>query len=248
MGGSPTGAGGFCPAMTPPFSAKAFIFDLDGTLVDNMAFHMDAFGRFARRHGLPALRPEDRARFDGKRNRDIFPALVGYALTDEEQRAFSDEKEAAYREISRGRLEPLAGLRALLDILFEHGIGVGVATSAPAENVEHTLAYLGLKQLVPFTARSDEVPRGKPFPDVFLAAARLVGVPAAECVAFEDASMGIVAAQRAGMKAIAVTTTFTRVEFIAHGATPDEAVANYDEFLDRCAPVFLPGVPIPPGP
>jgi beta-phosphoglucomutase len=210
-----------------------------------MAFHMDAFGRFAQRHGLPPLRPEDRARFDGKRNRDIFPALMGRDLTDEEQRAFADEKEAEYREISLGRLQPLPGLRALLDILFEHGIGVGLATSAPPSNVEHTLADLGLKQLLPFTARSDEVPRGKPFPDVFLAAARLVGVPAVECLAFEDASMGILAAQRAGMKAIAVTTTFTRAEFIAHGATPDEAVADYEEFLDRCAPAFLPGVPLP---
>jgi HAD superfamily hydrolase (TIGR01509 family) len=229
----------------PPFVPDGFIFDLDGTLLDNMPLHMTAFARFAERHGLPPLRPADRARFDGKRNRDIFPALVGRELSDDEQRQFAEEKEADYRELSRGRLAPLAGLHALLRILYVNGIAVGVATSAPLKNVEHTLGELGLFHLASFTARSDEVARGKPFPDVFLAAASLVGVAPERCVAFEDAAMGIQAAQTAGMKAIAITTTFRRDQFVALGATPDEAVADYDEFLARCAADYLPGISLP---
>ncbi len=222
--------------MTP----RAFIFDLDGTLVDNMAIHIESFSRFMVRHGLPALGSDDRSKYDGKRNRDIFPALMGRELSAAEQREFAEEKEAEYRTLSAGRLRALPGLDRLLQVLFEHGIGVGLATSAPRLNVEHTLRELGLPQLQPFTARSDEVPRGKPFPDVFIEAARLVGVPPGDCLAFEDAALGILAAQAAGMRTIGITTTFSREQFATHGAVPDEAVADYDEFLARCAAEYLP--------
>lgn len=226
-------------------SPHAFIFDLDGTLTDNMRFHMEAFARFVERHGLASLRPEDRARFDGKRNRDIFPALMGRELTEDEQRRFAAEKETAYREISAGKLEPVRGLDRLLAVADAGGIKTIVATSAPLPNVEHTLSALKLSHLIPSAVRSDDVPHGKPFPDVFLTAAARVSVEPGECIVFEDAALGIVAAKRASMTAIAMTTTFTREEFVEHGAAPDEAVADFDEFLERLAPIFVPGLAAP---
>jgi HAD superfamily hydrolase (TIGR01509 family) len=207
------------------------VFDIDGTLTDNMPLHMQAFEIFAARHGLPPLSPEQAARLHGKRNRDILPVLFGGPLSEERLHALSDEKEAVYRELSRGRLRPLEGLLELLDALERRRLPVALATAAPAANVPHTLGELGLAARLTRVVRADEVPRGKPHPDVFLAAAALIGVPAGECLAFEDAPMGLLAARAAGMTCIAVTTGFSAAEFAAHGALPDEAVADYAEFL-----------------
>jgi HAD superfamily hydrolase (TIGR01509 family) len=207
------------------------VFDLDGTIVDNMALHADAFSTFAARHGLPPLDAAARARFDGKRNRDIFPDLFGRPLAEQELKRFAGEKESLYRELSRGRLRPQPGLLRVLELLEARALPFGVATSAPAENVLHTLRELGLAARLTRVVRSDEVPRGKPHPDVFLAAAAALGVPAAECLAFEDAPAGVVAARAAGMSVVAVTTSFSAQALHEHGAAFDHAVRDFDEYL-----------------
>jgi HAD superfamily hydrolase (TIGR01509 family) len=211
--------------------ARGVIFDLDGTLVDNMALHAQAFAIFVERHGLPPLTEADRARLDGKRNRDIFPDIFGRPLDDAFLRACTLEKEGLYRELSKGKLAPVAGLVTLLDALETRQIPVAIATSAPPENVAHSLAELGLDGRLTRIMRSDEVARGKPAPDVFLAAADLIGVEPARCLAFEDAPAGILAARAAGMRCVAVTTGFGAEALASHGAAPDLAVGDYDAFL-----------------
>ena len=211
--------------------ARGVIFDLDGTLVDNMALHAQAFAIFVERHGLPQLTEKDRARLDGKRNRDIFPDIFGRPLDDAFLRACTLEKEGLYRELSKGRLAPVAGLVTLLDALDGRQVPVAIATSAPPENVAHSLAELGLERRLTRIMRSDEVARGKPHPDVFLAAADLIGVAPERCLAFEDAPAGILAARAAGMRCVAVTTGFGAAALASHGAPPDLAVPDYDAFL-----------------
>src|SRR5262245_22690029 len=163
-------------ASTPALRAQGFVFDLDGTLTSNMPLHAEAFARFTERHGLPPFTLEMRARLDGKRNSDIFPILFERSLSAEEIQRLSGEKESLYRELSKGRLTPLPGLLRLLAALEQHGLPAAVATSSPADNVPHTLAELGLAARLRHVVRSDQVPRGKPYPDVFLEAARLIGV------------------------------------------------------------------------
>ena len=107
------------------------VFDLDGTLLDNMPFHIEAFNAFAARHGLPALTLERRKWMDGKRNRDIFPGLFERELSADELEAMAEEKESLYRSLSVGRLRPLTGLLRLLDLLDARGVPVAIATSAP---------------------------------------------------------------------------------------------------------------------
>jgi HAD superfamily hydrolase (TIGR01509 family) len=213
-------------------TVRGFVFDVDGTIVDNMPFHVRAFDIFTERHGIPPLTKEKRARLDGQRNREILPILFERALADDEILSLAEEKESLYRELSRGRLSPLPGLRTLLDAADRLGIRVALATSAPEKNVQHTLTELGLlERLGGNVVRADTVPRGKPFPDVFLAAAERLGVPAADCIGFEDAPAGIRAVRAAGMACVAVTTNFRAEELAAHEAHADHVVADFDAYL-----------------
>lgn len=214
-----------------PFEPRAVVFDLDGTLADNMAWHAQAFQTFLERHGRPALTLEMRRRIDGKTNADIMPILFERDLTPDEVDAYAAEKEGLYREISRGRVRATAGVYRLLEGLEARDVRVAVATSAPPENVRHTLSELGLTDRLAVIARSDEVPRGKPAPDVFLRAATLLGIAPASCLAFEDAPVGVAAARAAGMRCVAVTLTFTPEAFAAHPPPPHATCRDFDDYL-----------------
>jgi beta-phosphoglucomutase family hydrolase len=210
---------------------RAVIFDIDGTIVDNMHLHAEAFGVFAERHGLAALTTEDRARLDGRRNSEIFPILFKRDVPREEWRRYEEEKESLYRELSRGRLAPMPGLKQLIQKLKDDNIAVALATSAPEPNVAHTLGELGLVEAFPIVVRGDQVPRGKPAPDVFLEAARQLNVPPAQCLVFEDAPMGVVAAQAAGMPVVALTTSFAAAHFEGLQPPPDFVCGDFAGFF-----------------
>ncbi len=210
---------------------KAVIFDIDGTIVDNMHLHAEAFAVFAERHGLPPLTPDDRARLDGRRNSEIFPMLFTREVPRHEWLAYEEEKEGLYRELSRGRLSPMKGLPILIDRLKESGIATALATSAPEANVTHTLRELALVDAFSVIVRGDQVPRGKPAPDVFIEAARRLGVRAEDCLVFEDAPMGIAAAHAAGMRVVALTTSFQASHFEQLQPPPTFTCRDFEEFL-----------------
>jgi beta-phosphoglucomutase len=216
----------------PARRVAGVVFDIDGTLLDNMPFHIEAFEAFTAAHGLPPLTLEMRQWMDGRRNSDIFPRLFERALTETEIADLSLQKESAYRRLSKGRLRPLGGLMRLLDALDAARVPVALATSAPHDNVVHTLHELGFAARLPVIARSDEVPHGKPEPDVFLEAARKLGVAATDCVAFEDAPMGVVAAARAGMATVAITTSYPAAILEATEPPPAIVVSDFDALLD----------------
>lgn len=213
------------------FSPHAVIFDIDGTLVDNMGLHAEAFGLFGERHGLPPLTKQDRARLDGRRNSEIFPILFNRDVGRDEWLAYEREKEGLYRELSRGRLTPMKGLHDLIERLRDDHIPFALATSAPKANVVHTLAELELAAEFPVIVRGDEVARGKPAPDVFIEAARRLGVDPQQCLVFEDAPVGIEAAQAAGMQVVALTTSFQASQFAQLPSPPTFVCADFDEYL-----------------
>lgn len=211
---------------------RAVILDIDGTIVDNMHIHAEAFGVFAERHGLPALTPDDRERLDGRRNSEIFPILFKRDVPREEWLTYETEKEGLYRDLSRGRLVPMPGLLALLARLRHDHTAVALATSAPELNVTHTLREIGLATEFSTIVRGDQVGRGKPAPDVFIEAARQLDMSPETCLVFEDAPMGIVAAQAAGMPVVAVTTSFAESHFRALTPPPDFVCADFVGVLD----------------
>ena len=116
---------------------------------------------------------------DGRRNAGNQPMMAVWAAVSPRLAHLFLTDRSAYRRLSAGRLKPLAGLMRLVDGLDATHVPIALATSAPRENVEHTLRELELASRLTVIARSDEVAHGKPEPDVFLEAARKLGVEAA---------------------------------------------------------------------
>jgi beta-phosphoglucomutase family hydrolase len=184
----------------------AAIFDLDGTLVDNMRFHVQAWVSMSRGLGIEAPAERFEREFNGKRNEEIFPALLGRPVPPEELARLAEQKESHYRELYAPHLAPLRGARELLSRLRGAGLGLAVATAAPRANRAFVLDGLELRPFFSHVVGAEDVTRGKPAPDIFLAAARALEVEPAACVVFEDAVNGVRAARAAGMLAVGVTT------------------------------------------
>ena len=189
----------------PP--TPAFIFDMDGTLADNMRLHAEVWTRYLADLDIDLDEAQFHVQAGGKTNPDILRLLVDPAMSDPEAAARGEAKEALYRAQARGRVRPVAGLAGFLAQAVALGAQLAVATSASRTNVDFILGELGLTDTFAAVVIGTDVARGKPFPDLFLAAAEQLGVLPSACVVFEDSLAGLEAAHRAGMRAVALATT-----------------------------------------
>ncbi|WP_375767849.1 HAD family phosphatase [Archangium gephyra] len=214
----------------------AAIFDLDGTLVDNLPFHVQAWVAMSRALGVETPAERFERDFNGWRNEEIFPALLGRPVPAEELARLSEQKESHYRALYAPHLTPLRGARELLVRLRDAGVRLAVASAGPRPNRAFVLDGLQLRPFFSQVIGAEDVTRGKPAPDLFLAAARALGVDPAACVVFEDAVHGIHAARAAGMFAVGVAT-LTPADILrdagAHWVTSDFASlpADVEELL-----------------
>jgi beta-phosphoglucomutase len=191
---------------------KAFIFDMDGTLVDNMRFHDNAWETWHAAHALPFDRAGFFARTAGRSNPEIIGELFP-GLPHERLLALGEEKEAHYRRLYAPHVAPLPGLLDLMASADARGLPMAVGTAAPPSNIEIVLDTLKLRERFRTIVAPSQGYRGKPHPDMFLAAAGRMGVPPADVLVFEDAPLGVEAALNAGMKAVAMLTMLKAADF-----------------------------------
>ena len=191
------------------------IFDMDGVIVDNHKWHLEAWIEFGRRHGLKTTPEEFSASF-GSTNHLIMNSLFDGKITEEDILAFGREKEALFRALYRPFIKPVDGLPAFLQYAREKGIPIALATSAPAENVKFTLEATGLEGYFDLITDSSMVSRGKPDPQVYLLTAAKLGVSPSDCIVFEDSVPGIQSATKAGMRVIGVATTHKSAELLMY--------------------------------
>lgn len=200
---------------------KAVIFDMDGVLVDNSKIHFEAFVVFCKRHGVDisadALKP-----YFGMGNDEIIPAVLSREIEPSELKALADEKEIIYRDIFASTIKPLDGLVDMLRGLKDMGVKIAVGSSGNTDNVNFVLEKCGIASYFDAIANGDMITRAKPDPEVFLLAAKLLGIEPESCLVFEDSFAGIKAARSAGMAAIAVATTYTRDEHKDYDAIIDD--------------------------
>jgi beta-phosphoglucomutase len=211
------------------------IFDHDGVLVDSFEFHQDAWLELGRRTGLNFTRQFIHETF-GMTNPSIFRKLLGDSITAHDIQAYSDLKEVCYRDVARGKIRLMEGVRDALDDFTARGVKLAIGSSGPLRNLELTVHESGLAGRFAAIASLEDITRGKPDPQVFLVAAAKAKCNPSRSVVFEDAPVGIEAAKTAGMYAVGLTTTHPTRALEAAGA--DEVVENlvgYDVagLLDR---------------
>jgi beta-phosphoglucomutase len=206
----------------------AFIFDMDGTIVDNMAFHTRSWLEFFARRGKEYEAEAFFRETAGAQGREILRARLGADVTDEEIAALAAEKDALYREMYGPHRRAIQGFDDFVTQADARGVALAVATSAPPKNIVFTLDELDLRRHFAAVVGAADVKQGKPHPDVFLKAAEQLGADPADCIVFEDAPLGVEAARRAGMRAVVITSTLPADAF-AEFDNVVRIVGDYDE-------------------
>jgi HAD superfamily hydrolase (TIGR01509 family) len=216
---------------------KGVVFDMDGTLVDNMYVHERAWREFLHRYGI-VMSEQDFHRNNVGTIRQVVANFFPHIKDEEELMRLGLEKEAHYQDIYRGGVAPIPGLDDFLRGLQEAGIPMALASAAHQGNIDFTLDALGIRDFFTAVTGSDEVPAGKPDPTVYRRSAEKLGVPPASCMAFEDSFSGIRSALAADMKVVAMATTHTKEElsgFPLHGILTDYIMPDPVGFINRQA-------------
>lgn len=234
----PTCAFGILVAMST-FGTTAVIFDLDGTLVDSEPNYFEASRALLAEHTGRPYTWADNERYVGISSHEtlaVWRTEYGIAAPVAELIAELDRR---YLTLARAGTPVYPEMRKLVERLHDAGVPMAVASGSSRAAIAAILAGTGLDAWLTAFVSAEEVERGKPAPDVFLAAAELLGAAPADCVVFEDAAPGAAAAHAAGMRCVAVPYV------AAHATDPSFAEADllfprgHDEFTAEAALALL---------
>lgn len=209
---------------------KGAIFDFNGTLFWDTAFHDLAFDIFLEKHGVQLTDDEKRVKIHGQANPDIMRGIFGDQLTEKEIWDYSQDKEMIYRQLCINDLNFAPGAEDLFNFFKEKGIPFTIATSAGIENVSFYFENMKLNRWFRLdkVAYNNGTFRGKPHPDVFLAAAQKLDLLPQETVIFEDSIVGIESAESAGAGKIYVVNSYGE----NYSRFPYDIITNFDR-VDR---------------
>ena len=185
---------------------RGLLFDLDGTLIDSMPLHQRAWQRWRESVGLPRHDGEHFTQTAGRSNAEILADLYPRHGVQARE-AMAEAKEAIYRELAAIELRAVPGALDFMAAAAREGLALAICTAAPLGNIAVAFERFAFADLVKVTTSPADGLRGKPHPDIFAEAARRLGIDPCDCLVFEDAPLGVEAAHRAGMRAVALTTT-----------------------------------------
>ncbi|WP_159472081.1 HAD family phosphatase [Dyadobacter sp. 3J3] len=187
----------------------AVIFDMDGVIVHTNPYHSKAFREFFSVRNLSPTDEDFAQHMFGKSNSYILSHFLERTIEGEELRIMEDEKESLFRKIYEPYIDPITGIISFIDDLYQNGIKLGVATSAPVANLNLVFSKVPLRDKMGSILASEDVKKHKPDPEVYLTSAKNLGVSPDDCVVFEDSFSGVSAALNAGMKVVGVLTSHT---------------------------------------
>ncbi len=191
---------------------KGIIFDLDGTLIVNMQYHLQAWEKFVTGMGGTLQGAALFKELYGK-NEEVVVRLFGNKFTPAQLQEYSLLKETYYRDLYVPHIKLIAGAEDFFKAMQEKNIPMAIATASMKLNVDIILDTLNIRQYFKAVITADDVTRSKPHPESFLKAAAGIGVASEDCIVFEDVPKGVLSAANAGMAAIVVTTSHTKDEF-----------------------------------
>ena len=201
---------------------RAVLFDMDGVVIDNLPYHVDAWLLYCERHGIHLTREIFYKDLNGLNSKDTFEWLLKREITREEIIEMEEEKEEIYRGFYKPFLSPAPGLMDFLALLKANGIKTALGTSAGPGNIDFILDGLGIRAEFDAVIGGAEVIKGKPDPEIYVRAAGLVHVSPEDCWVIEDSLQGIEAGLSAGMKVVGMTTSHSPDELShTHITSPD---------------------------
>lgn len=209
------------------WNIKAVIFDLDGTMIDNNAYHLAAWRQYLTDLGINITEEEYRKNINGRTNKDAIEYIYRRTMTKEEAMVYALEKEAVYRRIYQPFIQPVEGLTGLLKLLEQKNIPMGIATSGIQVNINFMFEHIPVRNFFSAVINSEHITHGKPHPEIFLKTAEALHVSPGSCLVFEDAAVGVEAAKAAGMNVVALTTTQTEAEL----AEADLIIKDFSDLI-----------------
>jgi len=201
----------------PHRSQRALLFDIDGTLADTDALHVEAFNHVFEPRGHVFDHARAATELLGFSNASISERFLPHE-PPERQMAIMGEKEAVFRKLAAGKIRPVPGLMALLAIADRAEIPMVAVTNAPRPNAEILLAGLGIMDRFRAIVIGDELPHAKPHPLPYQEGLRAVNAAAGRSVAFEDSRSGIRSASSAGIATVGMRTSLSHVDLVQAGA------------------------------
>ncbi len=188
---------------------RAFLFDMDGVICDNNAWHRTSWLAYAEQLGKKLSEQDIEAKVYGKTNAEILAFVLGRPVEAEELHQHAEAKEALFRQQYGPHFALTTGLEAFLAATKQQGIAIGLATNAPQSNLEFTWQKGQLARFFTVRTHAAEVALPKPAPDLYLLCAERLGVSATQSIVFEDSLTGIKAARAAGAKVVGVASTMS---------------------------------------
>ncbi|MDR3680449.1 MAG: HAD family phosphatase [Flavipsychrobacter sp.] len=194
--------------------SKGFIFDMNGTMIDDMGYHSIAWGNIINGVLQANLTPDElKLQMYGK-NEEVLERIFGKGrFTIDEMNELALQKEHAYQQAYMPHLKLIDGLEAFLKKAGSMSIPMSIGTAAIPFNVDFVLDNLDLKHYFSAVITANDVSESKPHPETFLKCATAMQVPAQDCIVFEDSPKGVEAALNAGMNAVAITTMHVAADF-----------------------------------
>lgn len=192
---------------------QAVIFDVDGTLVDNMMVHHKLWHQKLNQLGLDFTLEETMEKAHGV-NIEFLGRFFGNRYSVAELEEISAEKEAAYRSAMREDFPIVSGAQQLIKSLHADGVALAIGSAGPPENVNFVLDEAQIRHYFSAVYHSKNVAQGKPNPEVYLNGARDMAVPIEACMVIEDTPIGAQTALNAGCPALIISTTHKPEEFV----------------------------------
>jgi beta-phosphoglucomutase family hydrolase len=196
---------------------RAFLFDLNGTMIDDMEYHLEVwFDVITKDLGANLTREEMRSQMYGKNEEVLIRIFGADRFKQFDFESISQAKEERYQQLYRPHLDLLPGLFDFLQQAEQNKIKMAIGSAAPPFNINFVLDNLNIRNYFQAVISGSDVTESKPHPEVFLKAAKLLEVEPSSCIVFEDAPKGVEAAANAGMQCVAVTTMHSPTEFDAY--------------------------------
>lgn len=200
------------------FNAKAIIFDMDGTLVDNIPYHEESWIVFLKEYGI-MIEPENFAAQNHGTLDEMIIRFFGNDLSKERIHELGLAKENAYQNLYQPHIKEVNGLTPFLQKLKQNNIKTGLATMGIPASIDFILGGLDIKNYFDEITGGIEVLKGKPNPDIFLKTVEKLQVDGKDTLAVEDSMGGIKSAKDAGLKVVGITTTHSEEELMDNGCT-----------------------------